>query len=85
MRPHPECQDLGIWVKQMKKNQKTLDIAERIIREGVSNQIAFNIMDIKDLKQFWDKLRSICTEVGQGVVYSLLQVLFYYPSIMKPK
>lgn len=60
-------------------------IAQRIIREGVIDQIAFNIMDIKDPKQMWDKLKSIYTEVGQGVVYSILQELFHYPSITKPK
>lgn len=28
---------------------------------------------------------SICTEVGQGVVYSILQKLFHYSKITKPK
>ena len=60
-------------------------IAQRIIREGVSDQIAFNIMDLKDPKEMWDKLKSICTEVGQGVVYSILQELLHYPKITKPK
>lgn len=39
-------------------------IIKRIIREGVSEQIAFNIMDLKDPKEMWDKLKSICTKVG---------------------
>lgn len=33
----------------------------------------------------WDKLKSICIEVGKGVVYSILHELFYYPNITKPK
>ena len=60
-------------------------IAQRIIREGVSDQIAFNIMDLKDPKEMWDKLKSICTKVGQGVVYSIFQELLHYPKITKPK
>lgn len=39
-------------------------IAQGIIREDVSNQSAFNIMDLKDLKEMWDKLKSIYTKVG---------------------
>ncbi len=42
-------------------------------------------MDIKDPKQMWDKLKSVYTKIGQGVVYSILQELFYYPNITKPK
>ena len=60
-------------------------IARRIILKGVSNQIAFNVMDLEDPKEMWDKLTSICTEIGQGVVYSILQELFNYPKINKPK
>ncbi len=42
-------------------------------------------MDIKDPKQMWDKLKNVCTEMGQGVVYSIFQELFHYPSITKLK
>lgn len=42
-------------------------------------------MDLKDSKEMWDKLKSICTKVGQGVVYSILQELFHYLKITKPK
>ena len=60
-------------------------IAQRIIRKGVSDRIAFNIMDLKDPKEMWDKLKSICTEVDQEVVYSILQELLHYPKTTKPK
>lgn len=60
-------------------------IAQRIIRECVSNQIAFNIMDLKNLKEMWDELKNICIEVGQGIVYLILQKLLLYPNITKPK
>ncbi len=59
--------------------------AQHMIREGVSDQISFNIMDLKDLKEMWDIFKSIYTKVGQGVVYSILQELLYYPKITKPK
>ena len=60
-------------------------IARRIILEGVSNQIAFNVMDLEDPKEMWDKPISICTKIGQGVVYSIFQELLNYPKINKPK
>ena len=60
-------------------------IARQIILKGVSDQIAFNIMDLKDPKEMWDKLTSICTKIGQEVVYSILQELLNYPKINKPK
>lgn len=69
----------------MKEDRMAVGIAQQIIREGVSDQIAFNIMDLKDPKEMWDKLKSICTEVGQGEVYSILQELLHYPKITKPK
>ena len=60
--------------------------AQRIIREGVSDQIAFNMMDLKGLEKMWDKPKSIYTKVGQRVVYSIFEELFYYlMKITKPK
>lgn len=60
-------------------------IAQKIIKEGVSNQIIFNIIDLKDSKEIWDKLKSICIKVGQRLVYLILQKLFHYLKINKPK
>ena len=42
-------------------------------------------MGLQDPKEMWEKLKSVCTEVGQGVVYLILQELFDYPSNNKPK
>lgn len=42
-------------------------------------------MDFKDPKNIWDKLKSVCTKIGQGVVYLILQELFNYLKINKPK
>ena len=83
--PRPERQNTTLWAKEVKEDRMAVGIAQQIIREGVSDQIAFNIMDLKDPKEMWDKLKSVCTEVGQGLVYSIIQELFHYPKINKPK
>lgn len=52
-----------------------IDIVQKIIKESVSNQITLNIIDLKDPKEIWDKLKNICTIIGQRVVYSIFQEL----------
>lgn len=42
-------------------------------------------MDLKDSKTMLDKLKSICIEIDQRVVYLIIQELFYYPKINKSK
>ena len=42
-------------------------------------------MDLKDPKEIWDKLKSICTKVSQRVVYSIFQELLHYLKITKPE
>lgn len=74
-----------LWAKEIKEDRMAVGIALQIITEGVSDQIALNIMDLKDLKEMWDKLKSISTEVGQGIAYLILQKLFYYTKINKAK
>ncbi len=81
----PKRQNPTLWAKEIKEDRMAVGIAQQIIREGVSDQIAFNIMDLKDPKEMWDKLKSICIEVGQGAVYSIFQELLHYPKITKPK
>lgn len=83
--PRPPHQNPRLWTKEIKEDCMAVDITQKIIWESVSNQVAFNIMDLKDPKEMWDKLISICTEVGQGVVYSILQELLHYPKINKLK
>ncbi len=60
-------------------------IAQRIITEGISDQIAVKIIDLEDPKEIWDRLKTICSEVGQGVVYSILPELLHHPAANKPK
>lgn len=61
---HPERQNPALWVKEVKKDWIAVGIARQIILEGVSEQIAFNIIDLEDLKEMWDKLKSICNVIG---------------------
>lgn len=46
-----------------------IGITQQIIKKGISNQIALNIMELKNWKEMCDKFKSICTEINQGVVY----------------
>ena len=73
------------WNKENKEDRMAIGMAQKIIIEGVSSQIAFNIMDIDNPKDMWDTLKRICSEVGQGAVYSVLQEILNYPRIHKPK
>lgn len=83
--PRPIRENPRLWGKEIKEDRMAIGIARRIIVEVVNDQIAFNIMDLEDPKDMWTKLKSICSEVGQGVVYSILQELPNYPRINKPK
>lgn len=62
-----------------------IGIMQQIIRKNVSDQIVLNIMDLKNPNKIWDKLRSICIEVDQKIIYSIFQKLFHYSKITKPK
>lgn len=83
--PRPEQQNPHLFAKEVKEDRMAIGIAQEIITKGVSDQIAFNIMDLEDPREMWNMLRNICSEIGQGVVYSILQELFNYPQINKPK
>lgn len=49
-----------------------ISIVQQIIREDISDQIALNIIDLKDHKEIWDMLKSIYTKVDLGLVYFIL-------------
>ena len=59
--------------------------AGRIIREGLSDDFFNNIIDIDNFKEMWAKLKFVCSQVDQRVVYSILQEMLIYPKINKPK
>ena len=76
-RPREPIANPALFGKETKENRMAIGIAKRIITEGISDQIAVNIMDLEDPKEMWDRLKTICSEVGQGVVYSILQELLH--------
>ena len=47
----PVHENPGLWLKEIKEDRMEVKTAQWIIREDVSNQIAFNIMDLKDPKE----------------------------------
>lgn len=49
--PYFKYQNPSFWMKEIRKNRMVIGIAQQIIKKGVSNQIAFNIMDLKDFKK----------------------------------
>ena len=83
--PRSKRQNRGLFTKKVKEDRIAIGIARRIILDGVNDQIAFNIMDLEDFKEIWDKLKSICSKIEQGVVYLILQELLNYPKINKSK
>lgn len=72
-------------MKEVKEDRMAIGITWCIILEDVSDQIALNIMNLKNPKEMWDKLKSICSKIGQGIVYSILQKLLNYLKTNKPK
>ena len=75
--PRQPIANPALFGKEAKDNRMAIGIAQCIITEGISDQIAVNIMDLEDPKEMWDRLKTICSEVGQGVVYSILQELLH--------
>lgn len=49
-----------------------IKIGCQIILKSINNEIIFNIIDLKDPKEMWDKLANTCKERGQGIVYSII-------------
>lgn len=62
-----------------------IGIAQPIIRKCISDQMTMNIIDQKNPKKIWDQLKYICIEIGQRVIYFILQELLHYPKIIKSK
>lgn len=74
-----------LWDHKRKEDRMAIGIATEIIQGGVSDDLFNNIIDENDLQRIWEKLRAVCSQIGTGVVYSILQELFTYPKINKPK
>ena len=69
---------------QTRKKEKDNAIASKIIKQGVSADLYINIIGEKNPQRSWETLRRVCSQVGQGVVYSILKELLNYPRVAKP-
>ena len=69
---------------QTKKKDKDNAIASKIIKQGVNSDLYTNIIGERDPHRSWETLRRVCSQVGQGVVYSILKELLNYPRVVKP-
>ena len=49
--PWLKQQNLGLFLKEVKKNWIVVGIAWQTILKGVNNQMAFNIIDFEDSKE----------------------------------
>ncbi len=80
----PIVNEGALWDHRRKEDRMAIGIATEIIQGGVSDDLFNNIMDKDDLKVLWEKLRAVCSQIGPGVVYSILQELLIYPKINRP-
>lgn len=81
----PKPASVRIWEQKIKENWIAIGTVTQIIKEGISNNIFNNIIDITDPKEMWEKLCVACSQVGERVIYSILQELLNYLYTNKPK
>lgn len=62
-----------------------IGITQRIITEGISDQIAVNIWTLRIQRKCGTDSRPFAQRLEQGVVYLILQELQHYPAANKPK
>ncbi|KAA6409266.1 MAG: hypothetical protein FRX48_06819 [Lasallia pustulata] len=65
--------------------EKAKGTALRIILETVDDNLFCTIDGIEEIAEIWNKLKTTCSQVGQGVVYAILNELFGYASANKSK
>ena len=69
---------------QTRKEDKDNAIASKIIKQGVNSDLYTNIIRGRNPHRSWETLQRVCSQVGQGVVYSILKELLNYPRVVKP-
>ena len=69
---------------QTRKKDKNNAIASKIIKQGVNFNLYTNIIGECNPHWSWKILRQVCSQVGQGVIYSILKKLLNYPKVVKP-
>ena len=65
--------------------EKAKGTALRIILEFIDDNLFCTIEGINEIAEIWDKLRTTCLQIGQGVIYTILNELFKYAAANKVK
>ncbi|SLM37366.1 hypothetical protein LPUS_07189 [Lasallia pustulata] len=87
-------QEKGVWDLTgngagVPRTQATLEKAKgtalRIILESIDDNLFCTIEGIEEITEIWDKLKTTCSQVGQGVVYAILNELVGYAAANKSK
>ena len=65
--------------------EKAKETALRIIFKSIDNNLFCTIEGIDKIAEIWDKLRTTCLQVDQGVIYTILNELFEYTAANKAK
>ena len=78
IRPEP------INAVQIRKKDEDNAIASKIIKKGVNSNFYINIIGKYDLYWSWETLYKVCSQVGQGVIYSIFKELLNYLQVVKP-
>ncbi|KAA6413059.1 MAG: hypothetical protein FRX48_02802 [Lasallia pustulata] len=63
--------------------EKAKGTALRIILETIDNNLFCTIDGIEEIKEIWNKLKITCLQVGQVVIYTILNELFRYAAANK--
>ena len=69
---------------QTRRKEKDNTVTSKIINQGVNGDLYINIIGERNPQRSWEILRRVCSQVGQGVVYSILKELLNYPRVAKP-
>ena len=65
--------------------EKAKGTALRIILKSINDNLFCTIEGIDEIAEIWDKLKTTCLQVGQGVIYIILNELFRYAAANKAK
>ena len=58
---------------QTRRKEKYNVVASKIIKQGVNGDLYINIIRVRNLQRSWQTIRLLCLQVGQEVVYSILE------------
>lgn len=68
---------------QTRKKDKDNAIFSKIIKQGVNSDFYINIIGKCNPYLLWKTLQRVYSQVGQGIIYSILKELLNYPRIAK--